>query len=130
MIALDTNILARYLLRDDREQYRRARALLKAKREYWVPITVILEVAWVLKNKGVPRHEIAQRLQELLKLKTLRPQLPEAVYPALHWTEAGLDFADALHLALSQRAEAPLSFDAEFIKRAAAQSLSPTVTPA
>lgn len=130
MIALDTNILARYLLRDDARQLARARALLRAKREYWIPVSVILELAWVLKTKGVPRTEIALRLKELLALRNVRPQLPEAVWPALHWTEAGLDFADALHLALSQRAEALLTFDADFAEGAAEQSLSPTVTAA
>lgn len=127
MIALDTNILARYLLRDD-PQHRKARALLRAKREYWVPITVILELAWVLKHQGVPQPEITQRLREVLALKTLRPQLPEAIYPALQWAEAGLDFADALHLALSQRAEQLLTFDQEFSRRAQVQALSPAVT--
>jgi predicted nucleic-acid-binding protein len=52
MIALDTNILARLLLRDDGDQYQRAVSLLGDGRAYTAPPTVLLELVWVLGNNG------------------------------------------------------------------------------
>ena len=59
MIALDTNILARYLLDDEPAQARTARRLLAdAKAEYWIPVTVVLELAWVLRKADAPRRAL------------------------------------------------------------------------
>lgn len=127
MNALDTNILARYLLRDDARQSLRACALLKEDQTYWIPITVILELAWVLRSDGVPRSEIAQRLQELLELPGVHVQLSEAVSLALAWVKDGLDVPDAIHLALSQKTDKFVTFDRDLVKRAAALRISPPV---
>ena len=48
MRALDTNVLARALVQDDAEQGRRAQASLSAQPVY-VPVTVVLELEWVLR---------------------------------------------------------------------------------
>jgi hypothetical protein len=32
--------------------------LSRADQRFWVPITVLLELAWVLKSRGVPREAI------------------------------------------------------------------------
>ena len=119
MIALDTNVLARYLLADDANQTRAARALIEdTEAEFWVPITVVLELAWVLRMKKVPGGEIATRLRELLTLRSMRPQMPDAVFQALRWGAQGLDLADALHLALSGKASRFLTFDAALARSA------------
>ena len=119
MIALDTNVLARYLLADDANQTRAARALIEdTEAEFWVPITVVLELAWVLRTKEVPGGEIAARLRELLTLRSMHPQMPDAVFQALRWAEQGLDPADALHLALSGKASRFLTFDAALARHA------------
>ena len=47
MRALDTNVLVRALVQDDAAQGRRAEAFLSAQPVY-VPVTVILELEWVL----------------------------------------------------------------------------------
>ena len=128
MIALDTNVLARFLLRDDPAQYRKARSLLEREAECWIPVTVILELAWVLKSAGVPRREMAEKLRGVLALANVRPQLPEAVHVALRWAEKGLDLADALHLALSSRSTKFHSFDASLAKRAEKLGVTPVVS--
>ena len=43
--------------------------------------------------------------------------LPKAIRQALHW-EAGMDFADALHLGAAAQCEAMLTFDRHFIEAA------------
>ena len=128
MIALDTNVLARYLLADDPKQARAARALLEnAGTEYFIPITVTLELAWVLRSSKAPRAEIIEHVRDLLSLPNVRPQLAEAVFQALSWAEGGLDVADALHLALSGKAERFLSFDGDLTRQAARAGVQPQV---
>ena len=128
MIALDTNVLVRYLLADDAAQTRAARALLAdLGTEYFVPITVTLELVSVLRSSKAPRDAIIGPLRDLLSLPNVRPQLSEAVFQALRWAESGLDIADALHLALSGKAEQFLSFDGDLGKQAARASVQPRV---
>ena len=45
MIALDTNVVLRYLLNDDARQSAKARALLNSGERFWLPVSVVLEVA-------------------------------------------------------------------------------------
>lgn len=60
MIALDTNVLARYLLNDDPEQSGAAAALLKKRQTYTAPPTVLLELVWVLSvNDCLPGDPVA-----------------------------------------------------------------------
>jgi predicted nucleic-acid-binding protein len=48
MKALDTNVLARLLLKDDVLQFKKARALLASNEYFTAPVTVMLELVWVL----------------------------------------------------------------------------------
>lgn len=48
MIAIDTNVVVRYLVADDTEQFERAAALIEG-RPVFVCTTVILKVEWVLR---------------------------------------------------------------------------------
>lgn len=41
---------------------------------------------------------------------------PHEVYQAVGWVEAGMDFADALHLAKAGHCEAMLTFDEDFVR--------------
>lgn len=128
MIALDTNVLARLLLEDEPEQALRARRLLADESAaFWVPVTVVLELAWVLRSSGLGRLAIADAVRRLLALPRMRFQLPEALAAAARWTEAGMDFADALHLALSGKAERFATFDESLVKQARKAGALPVV---
>lgn len=111
MIALDTNILARYLLNDDLRQGKAALALLTGPGEFTVPPSVVLELVWVLEVNGCTRDEILKGLRHLLGLPNFTAKELEAVLYALRWFEGGMDFGDALHLALSARDERLMTFD-------------------
>ena len=128
MIALDTNVLVRFLTADDKPQAARAKELLSKKEVCWVPVTVMLELAWVLGGYAWDNVKIARTLRELIGENVINPQHPEAVSRALRWAEAGMAFADALHLALSTSATEFASFDGALRKKAAALGISPTVT--
>jgi len=71
MIGLDTNILARYLLNDDPVQAEAAETLLSSGERYFAPVTVWLELVWVLECYDCSREEIAKALRHLLGLRDL-----------------------------------------------------------
>ena len=129
MIALDTNILARYLLDDEPAQARAARRLLaNAKAEYWIPVTVVLELAWVLRKGDAPRSVVMERLRDLLSLRNVRVQNADPVFQALRWAAQGMDLADALHLVLSGKAERFATFDEALVKQARKLGVQPPVS--
>jgi len=57
MIALDTNTLARYLLKGDLAQYRAALSLLGKRQAHTAPLSVFLELVWVLEVNDCSRQE-------------------------------------------------------------------------
>ena len=129
MIALDTNILARYLLDDEPAQARAARRLLaEAKSEYWIPVTVVLELAWVLRKADAPRRLVMERLRDLLSLRNVRAQNADLVFQALRWAAQGMDLADALHLVLSGKTERFATFDEALVKQARKLGVQPPVS--
>lgn len=121
MTALDTNLLARYILDDDPAQAPRARAVIDGE-HCLIPDTVLLELAWVLRK---PAHGdkrlIVRQLRTLLGLPTLHVARPEAIRDALDAADAGMDLADALHRALSPGADRLVTFDRHFATVAAAR---------
>ncbi len=118
MIALDTNVVVRLLVDDDPEQTRRARRLIERRPALVVP-TVLLETEWVLRGAyGISPASIARSLRGLLGLPEVSVGSADAIAQALEWFEQGLDFADALHLALTNEAEEFATFDARLAKRA------------
>jgi predicted nucleic acid-binding protein len=118
MISVDTNLLARFLLKDDPAQHRRAVAVLKSDEDVLIPVTVMLELAWLLRSRDCTREEILSALRGLLALPRVRSQHEEAVRNALAWSGAGMDLADAFHLALSGKASRFVTFDAALARRA------------
>lgn len=120
MIALDTNVVVRLLVNDDAAQARRARALLAAGNEVLVPVTVLLEVEWVLRSAyGYSAAQAMTFLRALLGLPDVGTDNPPAAAAAIAACENGLDFADALHLALSSQANRFYTFDATLRRRVA-----------
>lgn len=127
MIALDTNLLARLLLRDDASQHARARQLLSQEGDCTAPITVMQELVWVLEVNDCSREDIVRGLDLLLGLPNFKPQEPLALRQALAWYAQGLDFADALHLALSHGCEALVTFDKAFARQSRKLGAPPPV---
>jgi predicted nucleic-acid-binding protein len=119
MLAVDTNVLVRFLTGDDAQQAKRALALFRDA-QVWIAKTVLLETEWVLRSLyGFESDRAAPALQALVGLENVHLEDARAVQRALGWFAAGLDLADALHLASLDRAEAFVTFDANFRKRAA-----------
>ena len=117
MRAIDTNVLVRALVRDEPASARRAEALLREHPVY-VPVTVILELEWVLRSRyGYPAAVIAQAIEKIAALEKVVMGEREAVIAAAEKLARGWDFADALHHALSHGCEDFVTLDADLAKR-------------
>lgn len=118
MRAIDTNVLVRYLTGDDPEQSARARAAIDG-REVFVATTVFLESEWVLRGVyGFSRKDVCRALRAFAGLPGVSVESPLMLSAALEQAEAGMDFADALHLGAASHCETMLTFDRKFIKAA------------
>ena len=96
MIALDTNLLARLLLRDDAAQYKRVKTLFETRQIFTAPVTVMLELVWVLESRDISAAQIATGLTALIDLPNFKPERLDALRQALRGYKAGMGFADAL----------------------------------
>lgn len=127
MIGADTNILVRALADDDPDQRPQVVALLHDEAVF-VPKTVLLETAWVLRSSyGYDRAKIVGALRKLFALPSLTFEDEGVVAKALVRSDEGLDFADALHLASSAAATEFATFDRKLARRAARLGALPPV---
>lgn len=120
MLAIDTNLVVRYLTGDHPRQSMRARKLIDAGGIY-VGITVMLEAEWVL--RGVYEYQpgdVCRALRAFAGLPGIAIEDDSLVATALDRVERGMDFADALHVGKADHCEAMLTFDRKFIKAAKA----------
>lgn len=116
MRAIDTNIIVRFLTGDDPAQANKARALI-GHGPVFIPRTVILETEWVLRGAyEFSPQQIIPALRALAGLPGIALEDSFLVAKALDWAEAGMDFADALHLAASADCESFLTFDRQLAR--------------
>lgn len=112
MIAVDTNLLVRYAMRDDVTQAARAVSFLEGH-DCLVLRSVVLETGWVLGSAyRLSRDQVAERLRHVLCLPRVFAEDVARVLVALEWYERGMDLADALHLSAARPvADAFATFD-------------------
>jgi predicted nucleic-acid-binding protein len=134
MIGLDTNVLARYYIDDAtdaqaQQQRLAARRLIDSGRALMVSKTVVLELEWVMRGYyGFAPADAASVLRHLLSLPHITIEDRSIVEQAVSNSEAGLDFADALHHASYRSCASMASFDdRKFARRAKALGLAPLV---
>jgi len=129
MIAIDTNVVVRFLVNDDPEQAQRARRLIESE-DVFLSTTALLETEWVLRVAYKrPRARSLEMLRAFLGLpRVVAEDLPVAV-TALEWAELGMDFADALHLASRPSCDAFATFDRDLSKMAAVVGAIPVRAP-
>jgi predicted nucleic acid-binding protein len=118
MLAIDTNVIVRYLTGDHPIQSARAKSLIE-REHVFVCTTVLLETEWVLRSiHDYSSQQIINALRAFAGLPTVEVEAPAATATALDWAERGMDFADALHLAKATGCEAFVSFDRKFAELA------------
>jgi predicted nucleic-acid-binding protein len=131
MTALDTNVLVRYVVQDDSGQLAAAKRLIgrcvAEGQALFVPVTVSLELEWVLRvSFGYVKDDVLQALSNLLSAAELTFESERALEVALQlYREGSADFAHCLHIALATEAgEQPLwTFDKGAAKIIGAQLL-------
>lgn len=120
MLAIDTNLVVRYLTGDHPEQSPRARALIDGQ-PVFAAVTAILEAEWVLRSAyGYRPADVTRALRAFAGLPTVSVEDERSVASALDLAERGMDFADALHLCRSAHCEGFASFDRKLVKIARA----------
>lgn len=121
MIGIDTNVLVRFLIRDDESQFEKARKLIRrevaAGRRVFVNQLVIMETEWVLRSRyAVPKAQIVETISGLLDSIEIRfedePSIEEALFM---WKDSSADFADCLIGAKNRRqgCRSTATFDAK-----------------
>jgi predicted nucleic-acid-binding protein len=111
MLAIDTNLVIRYLVADDAGQAAKARKLID-NNDVFVCTTVMLETEWVLRSVyGFSALQCAKALTDFAGLPRVTLEDSAAVTKALGWVRQRVDFADGLHLAKAEACDAFVSFD-------------------
>jgi len=124
MLGLDTNVLVRYLVRDDRRQYEKAARLIHREAAGGEPVMislmVLLEMEWVLRSRyGLSKAEILGTISALLDAADLAVEDEPSVESAMYfWKDSTADFADCLIGARNRRlgCRATATFDLKALK--------------
>ncbi len=102
MTGIDTNVLVRYLTRDDANQYQRAKAFLEAtcteENPGYVNTIVLSELAWVLKAAySATKDELVTVVEQILLTRQFEVAHRDAVWAALQgFKQSTADFSDCL----------------------------------
>jgi predicted nucleic-acid-binding protein len=126
MLGVDTNVLVRYLTRDDQSQYEKARRMIDrevAKGEpVLVSLLVLLETEWVLRSRyEMAKPNIVTAFSALLDTADLTFEDEQSVETAVYsWKDSAADFADCLIEARNRRlgCRATATFDVRALKLA------------
>lgn len=121
MIGLDTNVIVRFVMRDDERQAQLARALVEGA-HVLLATTVLIECEWVLRGTyDLPVNRIGDALLGLCSLPNVTIERPQIVHDALAAYSMGADFADAIHILSAEAAGADefATFDKSLRRRAA-----------
>lgn len=109
MIALDTNVLVRYLVADDAAQASQAKAFIEGAADrgerLFIGHIVLCELAWVLAAAyDLPRDELVAVIADVIRTSHFHVEAPDLAGSALHRFQRGAaDFADYL---IAERASA------------------------
>src|SRR5271169_7095394 len=131
MLGVDTNVIIRYLVRDDPRQYEKARRLIHREggkgEPVLVSLLVLLEIEWVLRSRyGLSKAEILAAFSALLDVADLAFEDETSVEYALYsWKGSAADFADCLIEARNRSlgCRATATFDGKALKLAGFVSL-------
>jgi predicted nucleic-acid-binding protein len=119
VIALDTNVVVRYITQDDPKQAALATQLventLSVEKPGFVSLVTLCEIAWVLAvSYDATKDRIRRVIEGLLGSKQVVVEDAELVWKALRaWEKSTADFSDALlaQVALARGCEKVVTFD-------------------
>jgi len=117
-ITADTNVLVRAVLDDDPEQSAIARSVLAGAEHIYVPLPVLCEFAWVLRQgRHLGSSEVATEIRALMQAGTVVADRL-AVEAGLAVADAGGDFADGViaHEGRGMGSDVFVSFDKKAVR--------------
>jgi len=98
VIGVDTNVLLRYLLKDDAAQARRAERELERDDRFLIDGIVLCELVWVLETGyGLSRAEVVAALERIVATAQFEIEGKDLVLAALDdFRRSTADFSDCL----------------------------------
>lgn len=128
MIALDTNVLVRYLAQDDREQAKAATRFIEealtAGDPGFISAIVLCEIIWVLEScYDLKRTDVVSIIKALLDTRQIVIGEANAVRAALN--HSSVDLVDAIihEVGRSRRCQRTVTFDRKFARLAGVELL-------
>ena len=115
-LALDTNVLIRYLTWDDEAQARAAASVIEGGEVMTISSIVLCELAWVLKRAyRYSANEIADAIRRIVTSRNVEADRV-AAEAGLRMLDRGGDFADGVIEADAVRAKSQhvVTFDSDF----------------
>jgi predicted nucleic-acid-binding protein len=106
VIGLDTNVLIRYLTRDDLDQWERASQSIQENQPCFISNVALCEVVWVLRGRPYQfgKDEIITTLEMMVQSSGFEFENRSVVYQALQRTKQGrADFSDYLLGAIARQ---------------------------
>ncbi|KQS72684.1 hypothetical protein ASG39_02735 [Rhizobium sp. Leaf371] len=117
-LSIDTNVLVRLLVLDNPEQNAIVERLFTTNR-FSVLWTVLMEAEWVLRKVfKADTRRINDMFRSMLIDELIEVARPDALTCALDLHSAGMDFADAVHLCLTDESMPFVTFDRDLVRRA------------
>jgi len=124
MLGIDTNVLVRFLVRDDETQFEKASGLIRreigVENDMFVSLLVLQETEWVLRSRyGMQNTKIIEAISGLLDAAEIRFEDEPAIEEALFgWKDSAADFSDCLIGAHNRRlgCSATVTFDTKAVK--------------
>lgn len=144
MIAVDTNVLLRYLLYDDPAQSRRAAALITGDDNVLITDVVLVETIWTLKGKryNLDKESLIKVINSLFEEPTIKFEDGQTIWRALNdyknakpiksgGKKKEADFPDALIINKARLAvsSAGFKFKGVYTFDVAAQQMPGTLKP-
>jgi len=124
MLGIDTNVLVRFLVRDDEPQYEKARRLIRHQLDAGEPVfvshLVLIETEWVLRSRyGIPKEAMIAVIAGLLDSLDVQLEDEPSIEAAVNiWRESTAGFVDCLVGVRNQRlgCTSTATFDAKALK--------------
>ena len=120
---IDTNIILRYLVGDDKDQYEKAKNIFKegelGKRKIYIKAVVVAESCFVLESfYKKTKEEISVAMEVFISQKWLKVEDRKALLSMWPWFKGNLHFVDSYLLALSKAGNFKLvTFDEKLEKK-------------
>lgn len=102
---IDTNLIIRFLIKDDPDQFEATQKLFSSQDENLIlPDLILAEVVWTLHSVyKLTKQEIIEKLLKLLKLKNLTANFNLLINSLLIYRDYNISFVDAYLIAFCEQ---------------------------